>query len=80
MKELGYATGYRYAHDTPDAYAPQEYLPDDVRDREFYVPGNFGFEKRIAERMAWWRRLRDDSRAAGEPRFQGDPDDAPERG
>ena len=31
MKELGYGQGYRYAHDSPDAYLPQEYLPDELR-------------------------------------------------
>src|SRR6478672_10188911 len=31
MKQLGYGKGYRYAHDSPDAYLPQEYLPDELR-------------------------------------------------
>lgn len=61
MKELGYGAGYRYAHDAPDAYAPQEYLPEELRDRVMYEPGRFGFEKEIAKRLAWWaeRRTRD---------------------
>lgn len=54
MKELGYGKGYRYAHDSPDAYLPQEYLPDELRGAAFYRPGAFGHEKRVAERMAWW--------------------------
>jgi putative ATPase len=58
MKELGYNKGYRYAHDSPDAYLPQEYLPDDLRGAAFYTPGGFGHEKRIAERMDWWARLK----------------------
>ena len=33
MKELGYGRGYRYAHDSPDPYIPQEYLPDELRER-----------------------------------------------
>jgi putative ATPase len=56
MKELGYGKGYRYAHDSADAYLPQEYLPDQLRGRAFYTPGGFGYEKRVAERMAWWER------------------------
>ena len=28
MKELGYGAGYQYAHDAPEAYIPQEYLPE----------------------------------------------------
>jgi putative ATPase len=54
MKELGYGKGYRYAHDSPDAYLPQEYLPDELRGTTLYQPGTFGYEKRVAERMAWW--------------------------
>jgi putative ATPase len=58
MKELGYHRGYRYAHDSPDAYLPQEYLPDALRGRNFYTPGAFGHEKKIAERLEWWAKLK----------------------
>jgi putative ATPase len=54
MKDLGYGRDYRYAHDDPSHFIPQQYLPDEVADERFYEPGGFGFEKRIAERMAWW--------------------------
>ncbi len=56
MKELGYGTGYRYAHDAPDAYIPQEYLPEELRGTVFYAPGPFGYERKVAERMEWWDR------------------------
>jgi putative ATPase len=59
MKELGYNRGYQYAHDSPDAFIPQEYLPDELRGAQFYEPGPFGFEKEIAKRLAWWQSLRD---------------------
>jgi putative ATPase len=62
MKELGYGAGYEYAHDAPDAYTPQDYLPDEVKEREFYSPGTFGFEKEIEKRLAWWKSLRDRAR------------------
>jgi len=55
MKELGYGSGYQYAHDAPEAYIPQEYLPDPLRGSKFYEPGPFAFEKEIAKRLAWWR-------------------------
>jgi putative ATPase len=58
MKELGYHRGYRYAHDSPDAYLPQEYLPDVLRGTSFYTPGGFGHEKKIAERLEWWEKLK----------------------
>ncbi|HEX2217340.1 MAG TPA: replication-associated recombination protein A [Gemmatimonadales bacterium] len=63
MKELGYGKGYRYAHDSPDAYLPQEYLPDELRGTAFYTPGGFGYERRVAERMEWWGRKKRDGEA-----------------
>ena len=65
MKELGYHAGYKYAHDSEDAYIPQEYLPDALRGRVFYEPGPFGFERDIAKRLAWWESLR--QKTAGDP-------------
>lgn len=73
MKELGYHAGYKYAHDSPDAFIPQEYLPDELRDAEFYRPGPFGFEREVAKRMAWWDGLRARAREEG-----GEPSPAPE--
>jgi putative ATPase len=51
-KKLGHGIGYRYSHDGPEAYLPQAYLPDG---RRFYEPGPNGEEKRVAERLAFWR-------------------------
>jgi len=59
MKELGYGAGYRYAHDVPEGYLPQDYLPDEVRGATFYEPGAHGFEREIEKRLAWWRSLAD---------------------
>ncbi len=59
MKELGYGDGYQYAHEAPEGYLPQDYLPDELSDRAFYVPGSFGFEKEVEKRLAWWRALRE---------------------
>ena len=64
MKELGYGKDYRYAHDVPEGYLPQRYLPDALEGSTFYEPGTFGFERDIAKRMAWWRDLRERSREA----------------
>jgi putative ATPase len=65
MKELGYGKGYRYAHDSPDAYLPQEYLPDELRGTAFYRPGGFGYEKRVAERMEWWEKKKREGAGEG---------------
>ena len=64
MKELGYHEGYQYAHAVPEAYIPQEYLPEALAGSAFYTPGPFGFEKEIAKRLAWWEELR--AKAQGE--------------
>lgn len=64
MKELGYGSGYQYAHDVPEAYLPQDYLPTEVRERIFYEPSTFGTEKEIAKRLAWWQSLREKARQA----------------
>jgi putative ATPase len=69
MKELGYHKGYQYAHAVPEAYIPQEYLPDELAGTTFYEAGPFGFEKEVAKRLAWWAELR--ARASGDAR-QGD--------
>ncbi|MHB1864164.1 MAG: replication-associated recombination protein A [Gemmatimonadaceae bacterium] len=63
MKELGYGEGYQYAHAVPEAYIPQEYLPERLLGTAFFTPGPFGFEKEIAKRLAWWADLK---RKAGE--------------
>jgi len=52
MKELGFGSGYRYAHDEPDAYAAGErYFPDDMPDRRYYHPTPRGLEQRIGEAL-----------------------------
>ncbi|HET7632863.1 MAG TPA: replication-associated recombination protein A [Gemmatimonadaceae bacterium] len=58
MKELGYGQGYQYAHAVPEAYIPQEYLPERLRGTAFFEPGPFGFEKEVAKRLAWWAELK----------------------
>jgi len=70
MKDLGYGREYQYAHDDPSHFIPQQYLPDELVGERFYQPGQLGFEKRIAERMAWW------AERAGRP----DRGDAPAEG
>ena len=58
MRELGYGADYRYAFDSETHYTAQEYLPEKLRGRKFYQPSDFGYEKRIAERLAWWTELK----------------------
>ncbi len=51
-KELGHGDGYRYAHDEPGGVADLDCLPDDLVGREFYRPGEWGFEAKMRERLA----------------------------
>lgn len=48
-KELGHGIGYQYAHDFKNHYVKQQYLPDELKDRVFYVPSDNGYEKQIKE-------------------------------
>ena len=56
MKELGYAEGYKYAHDYEGAHVEQEYLPERLRGRVYYRPTDRGLEAEIQKRLAAWRR------------------------
>jgi putative ATPase len=67
MKELGYGKGYRYDHAEEEALAAgQEYLPAVLRGVQWYEPTGRGYEKTLAERFEWWRRLRERERGKGE--------------
>lgn len=64
MRDIGYGKGYEYDHDAEDAFSGANYWPDELPPQRFYQPTERGFEKRIAERMAWW----DERRHAQPPR------------
>ena len=49
--KLGHGIGYKYAHDYPEHYVKQQYLPDEIKDARFYVPTDIGYEKYIRERL-----------------------------
>lgn len=50
-KNLGHGTGYKYAHDYPNHYVKQQYLPDEIRGTRFYEPGDLGYEKIMKEHL-----------------------------
>ncbi len=61
MKDLGYHAGYRYDHDFPDAYAGQEFFPDELageRRPELYAPNERGFEREVRKRLEYWARIK----------------------
>ena len=49
--KLGHGVGYKYAHDYPEHYVKQQYLPDEIKDAKFYEPTDIGCEKAIKERL-----------------------------
>jgi putative ATPase len=53
-KKLGHGQGYKYSHDYEGAYVPQAYLPEG---RLYYEPSENGMEKRVKERLDYWRKL-----------------------
>ena len=59
MKDQGYGKGYAYDHDTEHGFSGQNYFPDDMNRQNFYTPKGEGREKAIAERLAWWAKMRE---------------------
>ncbi len=58
MKDLGYGKDYVYDHDSETGISGQQCLPDELRERRYYEPGRFGFEREIRKRMDYWRKLK----------------------
>ncbi|MFT5701228.1 MAG: putative ATPase [Desulforhopalus sp.] len=59
MKDLGYNKGYRYSHDFENNYSYQNYLPEGMKNTQYYSPSKFGFEKEIQKRIDWWNHLKE---------------------
>jgi len=67
-KALGHE-GYQYSHDYEGAYVPQAYLPEG---RRYYEPSDQGYEKRVKERLEYWRALFEEAEGKG----KGTPKDS----
>ncbi len=52
MRAHGYGEGYRYAHDYEGNFAPMDNLPPSLASRRYYVPGDQGYERAVAQRLA----------------------------
>ncbi|WP_404389450.1 replication-associated recombination protein A [Pseudoalteromonas phenolica] len=58
MKELGYGDEYRYAHNEEGAFAAGEnYFPEEIKDRQYYVPSERGLEKQIKDKLEYLKSL-----------------------
>ncbi len=62
MKDVGYGSGYRYAHDETDGVVDQQHLPDEISGHRFYDPQNRGYEAVVRERLAKWRKILQDKK------------------
>jgi putative ATPase len=58
MKEIGYGKSYQYAHDSAMETTDMETMPERLKDRTYYEPGELGFEKEMRKRIDWWDALK----------------------
>ncbi|HEV8404014.1 MAG TPA: replication-associated recombination protein A [Candidatus Limnocylindrales bacterium] len=73
MKQHGIGVGYRYSHDYEGADVDQQYLPDAIAARRYYLPTDQGYESTIAARMTARAEARAAARAAGKAPRQKTP-------
>ena len=55
-KALGHGKGYKYPHEHPDHFLPQQYLPNELMGSYFYQSSGLGYEAKITERLERWRQ------------------------
>ena len=59
MKDLNYGQDYKYPHDYPRNFVEQPYLPQELKEKKFYLPQQNAQEIKILERLrAWWRKYK----------------------
>ena len=66
-KRLQHGSGYRYPHDFPGGLVRQDYLPEEVADREYYRPSDNGAERAAAARLATLREVVRGRTTGGDP-------------
>ena len=59
--KLGNGKGYKYAHDFERHYTPQQYLPDNLKEKVYYAPSDEGYEKKIKETREYMRNTKPDA-------------------
>jgi putative ATPase len=66
MKDMGYGKDYKYAHDYEGHVVDQQHLPDSVKDKKYYNPSMFGYEKQVMERLrSWWKKKANPQKGGG---------------
>jgi putative ATPase len=64
MKELDYGKDYKYSHQYENAYSYQNYFPQKMGEKTYYIPSNYGFEKEILKRLNWWKKLKESTKSS----------------
>jgi putative ATPase len=73
MRQHGIGVGYQYSHDFEGADVDQQYLPDELAERRYYLPADQGYESTIAARQAARAEARAAARESGRPRRNPNP-------
>jgi putative ATPase len=59
MKEIGYGKNYKYPHDFENHFVEENYLPEELKGKQYYIPTEIGNEKTIKERLKnLWKKLK----------------------
>ena len=59
MKELGYGEEYKYAHSYKDHFVQEHYLPEELKEQQFYVPGQNSREEEMRKRLeSLWSNMK----------------------
>ncbi|HEY7941946.1 MAG TPA: hypothetical protein VID25_08370, partial [Candidatus Limnocylindrales bacterium] len=72
-RDFGTGEGYRYPHEFEGADVTQQYLPDELADRRYYVPSDQGLEKQIGERLERLRAARAEAKGRRATRRADEP-------
>jgi len=73
LKQYGYGVGYRYPPEFDGSDIAQQYLPDALTERRYYLPNDQGYESTIAARMASREESREATRERGRPERESIP-------
>jgi putative ATPase len=73
LKQYGYGVGYRYPPEFEGSDIAQQYLPDELAERRYYLPNDQGYEATIASRMAARVEAREATRRRGRPERESIP-------
>lgn len=71
MEKLGYGKGYQYPHQFEGHYVAETYLPNQLKDRKYYMPTEQGFEAELKKRMQDWQEIKKQSLGAGSKKKRG---------